>query len=196
MTEKDSKVTIHMVSSLDGFISKSDGDISWMQSGDNYENGIELTKEEITDFLKKIDCYVMGAKTYEHALELGWPYGEIPVKVLTNRKLKPIKETVEFYSGNLNHLVNQELKPNYRNIWMVGGAEITKEFIRLELADEIVISIMPVILGDGILFFDYVGTEHLLHLKDVKAYKEGMVELVYEIKKMVAERSPRHLPKP
>lgn len=172
-----------MVSSLDGFISKTDGDISWMQSYDNYENGVELTEKEITEFLKSIDCYVMGSRTYEHALELGWPYGDTPVIVLTNRKLSTDKKNVAFYSGNLNHLVEKQLKPNYSNIWVVGGAAITKEFIRLKLADEIVMSIMPVLLGEGILFFDYVGVEQQLHLKDVKAYKEGMVELIYEIKK-------------
>ncbi|MCB0533081.1 MAG: dihydrofolate reductase [Saprospiraceae bacterium] len=183
MTDTASKTTIHMVSSLDGFISKADGDISWMQSGDNYKNGVELTEAEIVEFLKSIDCYVMGSKTYEHALKLGWPYGDTPVIVLTNRNLKTDKKTVKFYSGNLDRLINNELIPKYGNIWIVGGAETAKEFIRLGLADEIVISIMPVILGNGLLFFDFVGVEQGLHLKDVKAYKDGMVELTYEIEK-------------
>ncbi|GJM35890.1 MAG: dihydrofolate reductase [Saprospiraceae bacterium] len=172
-----------MVASLDGFIGKADGDISWVQSVDNYEKGSELTEEAIAEFLKSIDCYLMGSKTYEHALELGWPYGDVPVIVLTSRKLKSDKKSVQFYSGDLSQLVNNQLKVNYRNIWMVGGAKMTKEFMRLELADEIVISIMPVILGGGILFFDYIGMKQLLHLIDVKAFKDGMVELTYEIKK-------------
>lgn len=182
MTTQTSKVTLHMVSSLDGFIAKKDGDISWMQSKDHYEKGISLTDEDIAAFLKNIDCYVMGSKTYEQALELGWPYGDVPVVVLTKRELPAIRETVDFYSGDLDQLVNRELKPKYKNIWMVGGAMLTKAFIRSKLADEIVISIMPVILGDGILFFDFVGQEQLLHLADVKAYKDGMVELTYEVK--------------
>ncbi|NER15059.1 dihydrofolate reductase [Leptobacterium flavescens] len=172
-----------MVSSLDGFIAKKDGNVSWMQSTDTYEKGVTLTQEQITDFVNSIDCYVMGSKTYEHALELGWPYGEVPVVVLTHRKLTTDKTSVEFYTGDLSDLVNKHLKPRYKNIWMVGGAELTKDFIRLNLADDIVISMMPVILGDGILFFDHVGKEQLLHLRDVTAYKDGMVELTYEIKK-------------
>jgi len=176
-------VTIHMVSSLDGFIAKKDGSISWMQSTDSYERGVTLTEEKIEEFLKTIDCYVMGSRTYEHALELGWPYGEVPVIVLTKRDLATDRENVEFYSGNLYNLVNDQLKPNYTNIWMVGGAKLTKDFIRSKLADEIIISVMPVILGDGILLFDYVGKKQKLHLKDVTAYKDGMVELWYEIKK-------------
>ena len=172
-----------MVSSLDGFIAKKDGSVSWMQSTDTYEKGVTLTHEQITNFINSIDCYVMGSKTYEHALELGWPYGEVPVVVLTHRKLTTDKANVEFYTGDLSDLVNKHLKPRYKNIWMVGGAELTKDFIRLNLADDIVISMMPVILGDGTLFFDHVGKEQLLHLRDVTAYKDGMVELTYEIKK-------------
>ena len=60
---------------------------------------------------------------------------------------------------------------------------LAKDFIRLKLADEIRVSILPIILGDGTLFFDHIGQEQALHLKDVKAYKSGMVELCYEIRK-------------
>lgn len=172
-----------MVSSLDGFIGKPDGDVSWMHSKDNYKKGVDLTDEEIVAFLNSIDCYVMGSKTYEHALELGWLYGDTPVVVLTNRNLLKERETVQFYADDLNQLVLHQLKPKYKNIWMVGGANLTKEFIRLGLTDEIVISIVPVLLGDGILFFDKIGMEQNLHLKDVKTYKDGMVELTYAIRK-------------
>ena len=183
MTTETSKVTIHMVSSLDGFIAKKDGSVSWLKSTDNYEKGITLSEEDVAKFIKTINCYVMGSRTYEHALELGWPYGDVPVIVLTHRDLTTVRENVEFYSGDLDKLVNDQLKPYYRNIWLVGGAMIAKDFIRLKLADNIIISIMPIILGDGTLFFDYIGQEQLLHLKDVIAYKDGMVELWYEIKK-------------
>ncbi|MGI9552228.1 MAG: dihydrofolate reductase family protein [Aurantibacter sp.] len=183
MKADTSKVTIHMVSSLDGFIAANDGNVSWLQSTDHYEKGVALSEEDAADFLKTIDCYVMGSKTYEHALELGWPYGDVPVIVLTLRDLPVDRENVEFYSGNLNELLNDRLKPNYGNIWMVGGAKVAKDFIRLKLADDIIISIMPVILGNGTLFFDFIGQERNLHLKDVTAYNDGMVELWYEIKK-------------
>jgi len=76
-----------MVSSLDGFIAKKDGSVSWLKSTDNYEKGITLSEEDVEEFIKTIDCYVMGSRTYEHALELGWPYGEVPVIVLTHRDL-------------------------------------------------------------------------------------------------------------
>ena len=176
-----------MVSSLDGFIAKKNGSVSWLESKDQYEKGITLSEEDLEKFVEGIDCYVMGSKTYEHALELGWPYGDVPVFVFTRRDLKSDKENVEFYSGDLVNLVNNRLKTTYQNIWMVGGAMLAKEFILLNLVNDIIISIMPVILGDGTLFFDYIGQEHLLHLKDVTAYKDGMVELWYEVKKGKAE---------
>jgi dihydrofolate reductase len=181
------KVTIHMVSSLDGYIAKKDNSVSWFETADNYEKGVNVTGEDAQEFLKKIDCYVMGARTYEHALELsksyGWVYGDVPTIVLTHRKLPIDKQNIETYSGDLNKLVNERLKPKYKNVWLVGGAKLAKDFIRLNLADEIRQSILPVILGDGTPFFDQIGQEQALHLKNVTAYKSGMVELHYEIRK-------------
>ena len=177
------KVTLHMVQSLDGFIAKKDGDVKWMNAESHYEDGADLTQELIDEFYASVDCYVMGSKTYEQALELGWVYGYKPVIVCTNRVLPNNRETVSFYSGDLKELIEQKLAPQYEKIWMVGGVSMTKEFIQRELADEIVVSILPIILGDGILFFDYIGREIPLELRKVVPYKEGLVELCYGIGK-------------
>ena len=64
------RVTIHMVSSLDGIIAKKDNSVSWFKTVDRYDKGIETSKQDTESFLKTIDCYVMGARTYENALEL------------------------------------------------------------------------------------------------------------------------------
>ncbi|HEY6438042.1 MAG TPA: dihydrofolate reductase family protein, partial [Ignavibacteriaceae bacterium] len=179
------KITIHMVSSLDGFIAKKDNSVSWFETTCNYEKGV--TEQNAEEFLKTIDCYLMGARTYEHALELsktyGWAYGDTPTIVLTHRNLPIERKNVETYSGDLNKLVNERLRPNYKNVWLVGGAMLVKDFIRSKLADEIRLSVLPIILGDGTPFFDHIGQEQVLHLKDVTAYKNGMVELWYDIKK-------------
>lgn len=186
MTTNTCKITIHMVSSLDGFIAKKDNSVSWFDTPDYYEKGIEITEQETEEFLKKIDCYVMGAHTYEHALELsksyGWAYGDTPTIVVTHRNLPIERQNIKFYSGDLNKLVDEQLKLKYSNVWLVGGAMLTKDFIRLKLADEIRLSVMPIILGDGIKFLDHIGQEQKLHLKDATAYKSGMVELCYEIR--------------
>jgi dihydrofolate reductase len=178
-------ITIHMVSSLDGIIAKKDNSVSWFETSSNYEKGV--SGQDPVEFLKTIDCYVMGSRTYEHALELsksyGWAYGDTPAIVLTKRNLPVERQNIKFYSGDLDKLVNERLKPNYRNVWVVGGAELAKDFIRSKLADEIRVSVLPIILGGGKLFFEHIGLEQALHLKDVTAYKNGMVELHYEIKK-------------
>ena len=181
MTTDTSKVTIHMVSSLDFFIAKKDGSVSWLESSDIYEKGV--IGEDAEEFIKTIDCFVMGSRTYEHALTLGWPYGDVPTFVLTHRDLSADRDSVNFYSGDLNTLVDDQLKPSYKNIWLVGGAMLAKDFIRLNLADDIRISIIPIILGDGTLFVDHIGQKRPLHLRDVTAYKNGLVELWYEIRK-------------
>ncbi len=178
-------ITIHMVSSLDGIIAKKDNSVSWFETSDYYEKGID--EQDVWEFLKTVDCYVMGALTYEHALELstsyGWAYGDTPTIVVTHRDLAVIRPSIEIYSGDLVTLVNERLKSKYKNVWLVGGAILAKEFIRLKLADEIRLSVLPIILGEGTLFFDQLGYEQTLHLKDVTAYKSGMVEMYYEIKK-------------
>jgi len=184
MTPDEFVLTIHMVSSLDGVIAKKDNSVSWFETSSNYEKGVSGQDPE--EFLRTIDCYVMGSRTYEHALELsksyGWPYGDKPTVVVTSRNLPIERKNIELYSGDLNKLVNERLKPNYKNVWLVGGATLARDFIRLKLVDEIRVSVLPIILGDGTLFFDHIGQEQVLHLKDVTAYKNGMVELWYEIK--------------
>ena len=174
-----------MVSSLDGFIAKKDNSISWFETHDYYENGADNPNTE--EFFKTIDCYVMGSRTYEHAFELsktyGWAYGDKPTIVLTNRNLTAERKNIEFFSGDLSQLLNECLKPKYKNVWVVGGAFVAKEFIRLNLADEIRQSVLPILLGDGTPFFGNIGIERALHIKDVTAYKNGIVELCYGIKK-------------
>jgi dihydrofolate reductase len=176
-----STVTIHMVSSLDGFIEKPDKSVAWLETSGTYEQGVGF--DTAADIIASIDCYVMGARTYELALTLGWPYGDVPVVVLTHRDLPNDRNTVEFYAGDLHGLVHDRLKPAYRDIWLVGGAELVKDFIRQGLADAIRLTIAPTILGEGLPFFDHVGVEQALRLKDVTAYENGMVELWYELRK-------------
>jgi dihydrofolate reductase len=170
-------ITLHVVSSLDGFIAKRDNSIAWMDSSDVYEKGV--TDDDGAEVLQSIDCYVVGSRTYEHALELGWPYGDTPTVVVTNRKLPCTRKTVEFYSGDLKRLVDERLAPRYENIWLVGGAMLGQSFLRLGLVDEIRLMIAPVTLGEGLHLFGDSGTEQKWHLKNVVAYRNGYVDLAY-----------------
>jgi dihydrofolate reductase len=182
LREGDAKkrcVTLHMISSLDGFIAKKDNTVTWLEStGSIYEAGISISEEEAAAFVKTIDCYVLGSRTYEHAIELGWPYGDTPAVVLTSRELPTARKSVEFYSGDLKTLVDVQLAPRYRNIWLVGGAMLCQRFLELDLVDEIKLTIAPVLLGEGLRLFGSL-TEKRWNLKNVVAYKNGFVELSY-----------------
>ena len=174
-------VTLHVATSLDGFIARRDNTVSWLESPeDAYPAGVALDSAMIEETLARIDCYVLGSRTYEHALELGWPYGDTPVIVLTHRELSSERESVELYSGDLRKLLDEKLASRFRNIWLAGGAELCQSFLRLELVDRIVLSIAPVTLGGGLRLFDASGPEQLWQLKDVVAFNTGFVELTYE----------------
>ena len=177
---KGGSVTLHMVSSLDGFIAKKDNSVSWLEStGSVYEAGVSISEEEARAFLKTIDCYVLGSRTYELALELGWPYGNTPAVVVTRKEWQSTRKSVEFYCGDLKTLVDRKLAPRYRNIWLVGGAMLCQRFLELGLVDEIKLTIAPVLLGEGLRLFGGSPTDERWNLKNVVAYKNGFVELTY-----------------
>ena len=183
-----SRVTVHMAASLDGFIARRDGRVDWLETSDTFEAGETLAPEFVEEFLRTIDCYVMGSRTYETALEFeakgfGWSYGDKPTFVLTSRELRKARPTIEFYSGDLTLLVNERLKPNFRSIWFVGGGAVCGECLRRGLADEVRYSIMPILIGDGLSFFDRLDRDVALHLVEAKTYKSGMVALTYEVRK-------------
>jgi dihydrofolate reductase len=137
-----SRITIHMAASLDGFIARKDGSVDWMETADEFAGGESMDPAEVATFLKTIDCYVMGSRTYETALDFerkgfGWAYGNTPVFVLTRRDLPRTRDTVQFHAGDLAAFVNGRLRAAFRAIWVVGGGAVAGECLRLGLADEV-----------------------------------------------------------
>jgi dihydrofolate reductase len=158
MADTDSRITIHMAASLDGFVARKDGRVDWLETSDEFADGKTMDPGFVEAFLKTIDCYVMGSRTYETALRFeaqgfGWSYGDKPTFVLTTRELPRTRDSVEFYSGDLAQFVNGRLRHAFRNIWFVGGSIVSAECLRLRLADEIRYTILPILIGDGIPFF-------------------------------------------
>lgn len=175
-----STVTLHVVSSIDGFIARNDNSVSWLEAnGTVYEPGVSVSAEQAAAFVKTIDCYVLGSRTFEHALQLGWPYGDTPTVVVTGRQWPSTRHNVEFYSGDLRTLVAEKLAPRYRTIWLVGGAMLSQRFLELGLVNEIRLTVAPVLLGDGLRLFGSSLPEQRWNLKNVTAYKNGFVELWY-----------------
>jgi dihydrofolate reductase len=176
-----------MAASLDGFIARKDGSIDWLEIQDEFAGGDTMDPGFVEAFLKTIDCYVMGSRTYETALNFeakgfGWSYGDKPTFVLTRRELPRTRDTVEFYSGDLAQFANGRLRPTFHNIWFVGGGVVSGECLRLGLADEVRYSILPILIADGIPFFEKLDRDVALHLAEIKAYKSGTVALRYEVR--------------
>ena len=183
MNAEKPTVTLHMVASLDGFIARHDNTVSWLDGyPDNYEAGASeegTAEERAEEIVKAIDCYLLGSRTYEHAQQLGWPYGDTPTVVLTTRELPSTRKSVSFYSGDLHKLMDTTLAPRYRNIWLVGGAMVCETFLQLDLVDEIRLTVAPILLGNGLRLFGNSSIERRWRLKGSIAYQNGFVALRY-----------------
>ncbi|MFM1895227.1 MAG: hypothetical protein RLZZ385_301 [Pseudomonadota bacterium] len=195
MAPAASRVILHMAASLDGYIARPDGRVDWMETADTYTDGETLEPDAIETFLRSIDCYVMGSRTYETALNFeaqgyGWVYGDKPTFVLTRRQLPRNRDSIQFIADDLSRFVNETLRPRYGLIWVAGGGMLCTEMLRLGLADQISYAILPVLIGEGLPFFNPMDSDIPLHLKSVKAYKSGMVELHYDVIKQPAGVTP------
>ena len=202
MTTPTSRITIHMAASLDGFIARRDGSVDWIETSDEFPDGRAMDPEFVDDFLETIDCYVMGSRTYETALRfeaqgLGWSYGDKPVFVLTSRELPRTRDTVEFRAATLRSSLNESLRPRFSSIWLVGGSACSPASASdAGSPTRFAFSILPILIGDGIRFFELLDRDIALHLTEVNAYKNGVVDLRYEVRKEHSQRpSPTLVPR-
>lgn len=185
MTDADHtcRVTLHMAASLDGFVARPDGSVDWMETADEHPGGAALDGPEVSALMASIDGYLMGSRTYETALAfedrgLGWPYGDTPTTVLTTRDLPRTRDSVRFLAGDLPGLM-ERLRGEHRDLWVVGGPELCGALLRQGLADVLRLTLLPVVIGEGLPFFRQGPGDRPLHLVDSTAYANGMVELVH-----------------
>ncbi|MEK6828390.1 MAG: dihydrofolate reductase family protein [Nanoarchaeota archaeon] len=165
------KVILYIAMSLDGFIARKNGGIDWLSP---YEN-----KQEdygYKDFYKTIQTIIMGNNTYKQALSFDkFPFKGKNCFVFTKDRSRIKDKNVTFVNINVKRFIKQ-LKPN-KNIWVVGGASIIDEFLKHDLIDEFIITIIPILLGEGIPLFK--ENEKKLKLVNAKAFNSGLVQLVY-----------------
>jgi dihydrofolate reductase len=169
------KVVLFIAMSLDGYIATPDGDLSFLSTVE--EEGQDYG---YTDFIKTVDAVIVGRKTYDKVLAMGYdfPHHDKDAYVIT-RTTRPSIGTVKFYTGDLKELViNLKQKPG-KNIFVDGGAEVINELLHYNLIDEFYISIIPVLLGSGIALFKGDRPENSLKLMDVKHFEKGLVQLHY-----------------
>ncbi|WP_204554008.1 dihydrofolate reductase family protein [Bacillus ectoiniformans] len=163
---EERKVVLFIAASLDGYIAKSDGDISWLNEVEGEgDNGF-------TDFYKTVDTIMMGKSTYDHVLELtggNYPHADKETYVFTS-KSGLSDPNIQFINEPVDHLVSRLKSQEGRDIWLVGGAKLLQSFMEENLVDEYIVTIAPVILGEGIPLFHPTNTEVKLELKSTKAF--------------------------
>ncbi|MDY0932397.1 dihydrofolate reductase family protein [Chryseobacterium sp. CFBP8996] len=174
------KVSLFIATSLDGYIAKPNDDLSFLKI-------VEKEGEDYgyTEFTETIDTLIIGRKTYDYVLkELGpshYDNGKRDVYVIT-RTEKPNVGRTTFYTGNLTDLVKQLQSENGKNIYCDGGSEIINELLKNDLVDEFIISIVPVLLGNGTRLFKDGRPEQELQFVSAKTYETGLTQLYYKRK--------------
>jgi len=172
LRKRNRKIKLFIACSLDGYIAKEDGSVNWLpQSKDSAYN----------NFYKSIDTVLMGKKTYEQILTFGkYPYKDKTSYVFTKKPNQKKKdENVEFTS-DAEEFTRELVLSSGKDIWLVGGSDIVTTFLNLKFIDEIILSVIPMVLGKGIPLFKNIRKEIKLELIKTTEYDE-LVELSYKV---------------
>jgi dihydrofolate reductase len=173
-------VKLYIATSLDGFIARENGSIDWLTE---YDNNPE-TDYGYSKFYSSIGTVLMGRKTYEQVLGFGsWPYKEKKSYVFTRQREPLLRESnVEFVSGDIGEFVRQIKESTEEDIWLVGGSQLIKAFLEENFVQDLIIFVVPKILGSGIPLFDHIGKEIRLKTLRVEKYENGLVRMEYEVR--------------
>ncbi|NUP58334.1 MAG: dihydrofolate reductase [Pseudarthrobacter sp.] len=174
-------VQYYVASSLDGFIATADDDLAWLLQFDGFGGG----KESYDAFISGVGCIVMGGTTYEWLMEHepgNWPYPGTPCWIFTHHEFTaPPGADVTFVRGEVTEFVDDLWRDaGDRNIWVVGGGELAAEFAGAGLLDELIVSVIPVVLGRGKRLLPLEeGPTAPLELQEARTQGRGVVELRY-----------------
>ena len=176
-----SEVILYIASSVDGYIARPDGAVDWLDEFAAQEEGPaeDLGYEEFYD---GIGTVLMGRITYEQVLtfDVDYPYAGRAGYVFSNTRAGQRDENVEFVDGDdIPRFVAHLKETSARHIWLIGGGLLIQEFLRYDLIDRIVMTVMPVILGEGIPLFPQPTPQIDLELVDSRSLSGGKVQLTY-----------------
>lgn len=175
-----SKVSVFIGTSLDGFIARTDGNLDWMQESGNEGASGDYGYEA---FMARIDAIVMGRKTFEKVLSFdAWPYQK-PVFVLTNRHFKiqaELSDKIETMAGTPREVVDRLAKRGLLHLYVDGGQTI-QGFLSAGLVDELIISQLPILIGNGIPLFGPLPADIRLRHLDTHTFPGGMVQSTYRV---------------
>jgi len=175
------KISAYIATSLDGFIARMDGSLDWLpkpvEGGEDYGYG---------HFFESVDAIVMGRNTFETVLSFGqWPYADKPMWVLSSRELDLpafVPQMVTRWSGSLTVLVEELIVRRVKKVYVDGGKTI-QSFLRADLLDEITITTIPVLIGQGIPLFGPLEADVKLKLLESRAFEDGLVQNRYAVVK-------------
>ena len=172
-----SKVILYIATSLDGYIAKPDHDLSWLAA-------IKQEDEDYgyQDFLNNIDSILMGNRSFEVINHFGkWPYVGKRCFVASHSPISMVHDSVTFVTDPA-HTIKQLKSEAKGNIWLLGGADLADSLLRLDLVDEMIISTVPILLGQGIRLFSAPLPQLNLTLLTSQTYSSGLVQSHYRLK--------------
>lgn len=187
-----SRSQYYVASSLDGYIAESDDTLEWLlkYEGSFEGEGVEPVAGGYDRYYEGVGALVMGSRTYEFILgELAeggdWPYKGKAAWVLSSRDLpEPEGEDVDvrITGANVSELYDEMIAAaGERDLWVVGGGNVASQFADEGLLDEVLVTVVPVVLGDGRPLFDRRLPGGAMRLTGTRPFDNGMVELRYEI---------------
>ena len=172
---------VYIASSLDGFIARENGDLDWLPHSSNGESGEGLGFKE---FFDSIDALVMGSRTYEKVISFGnWPYGEKRVIVLSSKPVEIPMIHTEFVSHkncSPHELIRELSEKGVKRIYVDGGKTI-QGFLDAGLIDEIIITRIPILIGQGIPLFGSLEEDIQLKHLETHSFESGFVQSRYEV---------------
>lgn len=172
-------IALYIATSLDGFIATSEGGIDWLSA-------IETPEEDYgyKAFYDSVDAIVMGRRTYDQVLGFGdWPYPGKSSYIMTHQPLTADWPEVKATAQSPSELVAILQSEGYRRVWLVGGAALATAFRAEGLIGEYILSVIPILLGEGISLFGSPGPRTELQLHSAETFGSGVVQLTYRAAK-------------
>jgi dihydrofolate reductase len=171
------KLIYYVAASLDGFIARCDDGLDWLPHSARQED------HGYAQFTARIDALVMGRRTYEQMLSLGsWPYHDgWKCYVLTRKWAGQRDVHADFVGGQIGTFLRRLKKQPGRDIWLVGGGESAQACFAAGMVDEIILTVVPVLLGTGRPLFLPREHSNQLLLRGERSFADGLVQLRYEV---------------
>jgi len=177
---KRRRVIVHIATSADGYIARSDGDLEWLTSRPAPKGFYGMKA-----FMRSIDTMVLGRKTYEVSLRMGAKFDSQSRTIVFSRHPPPADAPsgVEFVNDAIGPFLSRLRERPGKDIWLMGGGEIIASFLDAQAIDEFVISVVPIFIGDGIPLIARRHRQVPLDLHSSDRFEDGVVQLHYRVQK-------------